>query len=88
MMYGVVQTSSFKLDTRSTVASGRGGAVSARRAGEAGVSVSAPNAGRPPTPTPYGEAKPDPSPRNWGARTPPPDNEFHAQTRQYFSRYW
>lgn len=50
----VVPTSSLRLETRRTVASGSGGAVSARSAGEAGVSVSAPNAGSPtpPTPTP------------------------------------
>lgn len=85
-MYGAIQTSSFKLDTSRTVASGIGGAASARRAGDAGVSVSAPNAGRPPTPTPYGDANPEPSPRNCGARTPPPGNELHGQTTKSFSR--
>lgn len=75
----LLPTSSLRLETRSTVARGSGGAASARRAGDAGVSVSAPNAGRPtpPTPTPYGEARPEPSPRNGGASTPPPvDNDY------------
>jgi hypothetical protein len=56
------------------VARGKGGAASARRAGDAGVRVRAPKAGRPtpPTPTPYGEVRPDPRPRNCGASTPPP----------------
>lgn len=69
-----VLTSSLRFETRSTVASGRGGAARARRAGDAGVMVRAPKAGKPtpPTPTPYGEANPEPRPKNCGASTPPP----------------
>lgn len=78
--YDVIQTSSLRLETRRTVASGMGGAVSARRAGDAGVRVRAPKAGRPPTPTPYGDARPDPRPRNCGANTPPPDDYSNGHT--------
>lgn len=79
----MVRTSSLRFDTRRTVANGKGGAVSARSAGEAGVNVSAPNAGSPTplTPTPYGDASPEPKPKNGGGRTPPPVKNTHCQNR-------